>query len=77
VINPRGGLGVVAYKFSENGPREEEGHGSSLGLVELTSQTALNYSASAPDSLNFTSPSPGLCNQRREGTNAYPIGRED
>ena len=40
MINPKGGLGVVTYKFSENGPREKEGHGSSLGLLELISQTA-------------------------------------
>jgi hypothetical protein len=40
VINPKGGFWVVTYKFSENGTREKEGHGSSLGLVELISQTA-------------------------------------
>jgi hypothetical protein len=30
VINPKGGLGVVSYKFSENGPREKEGHGRGM-----------------------------------------------
>jgi hypothetical protein len=29
VINPKGGLGVVS-KFSENGPREKEGHGRGM-----------------------------------------------
>ena len=30
MINPKGGLGVVSYKFSENGPREKEGHGRGM-----------------------------------------------
>jgi hypothetical protein len=30
VINPKGGLGVVSYKFSENGPCEKEGRGRGM-----------------------------------------------
>ena len=40
MINPKGGLGVVTYKVSENGPRKKEGGIEAALGWELTSQTA-------------------------------------
>jgi hypothetical protein len=40
VINPKGGLGVVTYKVSENGPRKKEGGMEAALGWQLTSQTA-------------------------------------